>query len=106
MSRITRNLIQEAANALTRKQETLAEASSIGDMSKADLARYNQILRDTNKELDKATEALANAISELEDYFDIDNLPSAEKKVCISTLKKLSDILNRLEEAADDLPAA
>lgn len=106
MSRITRNLIQEAAKTLTTDRAPLTEASSIGDMSKADLAWYKQVLRDTNKELDKATDALANAISELEDYSDIDSLPASERKDLTLAMKKLSDILNRLEQAADDIPGA
>lgn len=104
MARITRSLIQEAADALSGERAPLSEA--LGDMSAADRGWYKDVLKNTQKYLDKALDALAAAESELEDYEDIDSLDSTEKRACKTALKELQDIQKKLDDTASKLGTA
>jgi len=104
MSRITRSLIQEATNTLSGKKYAVTE--NLADMSTADRNWYKEVLKNTQKYLDKALDALASAESELEDYDDIDSLDSTEKRACKTALKELQDIQKKLDDTASKLGTA
>ena len=104
MSRITRSLIQEATNTLSGKKYAVTE--DLAGMSTADRNWYKEVLKNTQKYIDKALDALGSAESELEDYDDIDSLDSTKKRACKTAIKELQDIQNKLEDTASKLGTA